>query len=419
MGPLAHAEKLDVLDLSFLWPMPQNAKMAENLISLADAGADGNLMSDELFNQLIAMAKTVPAGGQNIGFTGEVEANKRAWKVAGIRINPVSISSHPSVTAVTNGKPGGEVPSLRLIVQPVTADGADAQFHDTAMHVVFTYLKGKNGDTFLPDREAYQALVNDLQALKADLRKAGVDTSGKRLGIHSGFGNGAFDLTKRLRELLSKHCSKAKLGGLSFMGVPVAFEPWTFFPVDLTKTPPARKAISGNVPADTKHQVMNFLSADKVQPGPNLDPSAPQKAFGLSTALLFKSAVDVNKVLFPATHPFLPNARVKDVDDLIANPALPFFHTGTVDCASCHSETTRRLSVQGLAEPSPFAFKQPAGISEVDPQMLRANQWNVRDFGWGAEFEGGEITFHPTITQRAANEAADSADFTNKNYPVP
>ena len=66
------------------------------------------------------------------------------------------------------------------------------------------------------------------------------------------------------------------------------------------------------------------------------------------------------------------------------------------------------------------AFKPAAGISGVAEDVLPKDRWNLRNFGWGFNFTGGSgfpRGFQPTVSQRAANEAAESADYINKNYP--
>ena len=114
----------------------------------------------------------------------------------------------------------------------------------------------------------------------------------------------------------------------------------------------------------------------------------------------------------------VPALKVKHVPDLIANPQRAhFFNT---DCVSCHSESTRRISL-GIGDiQSEFRFARPDGVSGVDENVLPQDakpgpSWNVRNFGW---FPGRGLGLNPvaTVTTRTANEAADSAAFINKNY---
>jgi hypothetical protein len=105
--------------------------------------------------------------------------------------------------------------------------------------------------------------------------------------------------------------------------------------------------------------------------------------------------------------------KLCDVPDFIANPALR--NTANTDCVSCHTETTLRRRFSIASQPM-FTFKHPVGISKVAASVLPKDKWNVRDFGWGLNISEGK--FKPTITQRAANEAAESADLINKRPVV-
>src|ERR1051325_3941018 len=124
---------LDVNDISFLWPVPRTRQDVDALISLNDEAADGKLFPDELFAKLIDEAKTVGVGTARISFPNETEFRRPAtWKVAAIRVNPSSLGTNPAALIR-----GGIIPSVRLIVQPVTVSGDSIQIHDFAAHVVF------------------------------------------------------------------------------------------------------------------------------------------------------------------------------------------------------------------------------------------------------------------------------------------
>ncbi len=165
--------------------------------------------------------------------------------------------------------------------------------------------------------------------------------------------------------------------------------------------------------------MLRFVSNTEmvVAPKTKLDPTALTAAFGVSTALLFDNALNQNldTVLFPGAGE-LAKIKVRDVADMVANPML--HNTSNTDCISCHTETTRRQKLNLTSQPG-MGFSQPAGISGVDPSLLPKDVWNVRDFGWGLAFFAPPRGFAPTITQRAANEAAESADTINKIYLSP
>ena len=148
-----------------------------------------------------------------------------------------------------------------------------------------------------------------------------------------------------------------------------------------------------------------------VDPAPVLSATAAQNGFGISTAPLFSkdAASHLDDKLFPsATRAFVAKLKNRDVADMIANPQ--FHNTATTDCVSCHTETTRRNIISGLT--SQWSLLTTRRHFKVAAAMLPKDKWNLRNFGWGFNF--GSKTFTPTVTQRAANEASESADFINK-----
>src|SRR5438552_2215841 len=176
---------LDVNDISFLWPVPQTKAEVDALISLADQSADGKILSDELLGKLMEEAKTVSVGDARISLPNEAEFKKPGtWKVAGIRVNPSALGTNP-VTLLR----AGIVPSMRLIVQPITVNGDKFEIHDFTAHVVFLQVSPRPDKTkpFQPDNDAFGALIKDLRGIKAFLEENGVTTANRELNIHPGF----------------------------------------------------------------------------------------------------------------------------------------------------------------------------------------------------------------------------------------
>lgn len=423
--------RFDVNDVSFLFPIEKAKDRAsvESLISLADQAIDGDLMSDEVFNQLMVKAKGTKVEGTSITFPPGVAESKKVWKVVGIRVNPSALGSHPVIL----GK-AGQAPGLRLIVQPVTVSSSgEVEIHDIAIHVAFTFVKDFVARPLEPDAPAFEALVKSLGQLKLKLKAAGVNTNGEKLRVHPAFGKQSIDLTQELRLLLKEHINSKYLGVFSFMGIENGFEPWIFFSVMVNrkegKVTLDPRPVGGNFPQGPPTptaQKMDFRKGGEVIPAPVLDPRKNEfTAFGISTAPLFAKKVNLEQPLVPDAQPLFSDAseppmstwKFKDIPDLIANPTR-FFNTSSTDCASCHSETTRRLLVANLNVPSPLAYKLPANISGVDASVIQSNRWNVRDFGWGLNFGGPQQQqgFRETVTQRAANEAALSADMINTQF---
>ncbi len=410
----AHAAEdplLDVNDVSFLWPIPANASELNDLISLASPAGAGEVLPKEVFDALITEAKTVSVNGQNIGFPTDVADQRKVWKVVGIRVNPSALGTNPQVLAQ-----GGTVPGVRLIVQPVTMNGSTVVPHDITAHVVFNYITNAQ-PPFQPDKTAFKAIVKDLQEIKTFLQEANVQTSGK-LNVHPGLKQRIPGLNDRLNALVKTHLVRQRLQVISFMGLANgAPEPWIFFKVNVKPDNTlVRQAVSGHfaVPGP-KSQGFVFGSQMKLVPEPVIDVQAATQGFGISTAPLFASNVTTK-----LDDPLLAGAtgtpaqwKVRDIADLIANPLI--HNTANTDCISCHTESTRRKAVSGLTSQMGIAFKIPAGVSDVDLSLLSGDKWNVRNFGWGLNFFNG-TAFQPTISQRAANEAAESAAMINRDY---
>lgn len=418
----------DVNDVSFLWPVPQVKADVDALISLNDQAADGKLFPDELFGKLIDEAKTVSVENSRISFPNDTEFKKPiTWKVAGIRVNPSAVGTHPLALLQA-----GFIPSVRLIVQPVTVSGDKFQIHDFTAHVVFLQTLPRPDKTkpFQPDNDAFNAIIKDLREIKAFLEQAGVTTANRELNIHPGFRftdkiNEVPGFTDKIRALLKKHLSSKRLGVISFMGIPGRNEPWIFFKVTVENGSLVREPVSGHfvLPDSNQKQPMsqmlsNLTGSLKIVPASVPDAKAPTQGFGVSTALLLRPdvAAHLDDDLFPSATNEARALKLRHVADFIANPSLR--NTANTDCVSCHTETTLRNTISGLNAPEGIAFKHPAGISKVAASLLPKDKWNVRDFGWGFNFFINK-GFKPTITQRAANEAAESADIINKEMLIP
>lgn len=403
---------LDVNDISFLWPIPTNANDVNDLISLTSLAGTGEVLPGDVFTALITEAKTVSVNGQSISFPNGVGDQRGAWKVVGIRVNPSALGTNPQVLAQ-----GGIVPGVRLIVQPVTMNGSVVTPHDITAHVVFNYITNAQ-PPFQPDKTAFKAIVKDLQEIKTFVQQAGVQTVGK-LNVHPGLKQNIPGLNDRLKTLVKTHLNRQRLQVISFMGIPApAPVPWIFFKVHVgSGNTLVRQAVSGHFAMPSpKSQGFVFNTPMQLVPAPAINAQAATQGFGISTSPLFAANVTtkLNNALLPGAAGIPAQWKVRDVADVVANPLI--HTTANTDCVSCHTETTRRKIVPGLTSQMGIAFKLPAGTSDVDPSLLPKDVWNVRNFGWGLNFFSGSNNFQPTVTQRAANEAAESAGMINKDY---
>ena len=100
-----------------------------------------------------------------------------------------------------------------------------------------------------------------------------------------------------------------------------------------------------------------------------------------------------------------------DIPDIIANPDLS--SVLNTDCVSCHSETTRRFSLN-ISSGKKYAYPTPKIEDLVLPTLLPKNIWNLRNFGWFRESPIDAAS--PFISIRTANETYDALDYLKKNY---
>jgi hypothetical protein len=411
--PLPH---FDVNDVAFLFPTPTADQVNNNeLISGDDLLDDGSttVWPQRFFKKVIDFAKddaAAKANGSAIQFADGLE-DLHNWKVAGIRVNPASLGGSKEMieglTKAIGASPELKaaigapiVPGIRLVMQPVTVKDGKVTFHDFAAHVVFNQ-KAVNTQEELKASDRMKLIVNDL----IDLKKFAKNTDGIKLGEHPGFKVDGF--RKKLGEFLKKQLKEEEFAVVSFMGLenPKA-EPWIFFRVK-RKGDTMEKTTIGSFPRDGATAMM--LAVRKT---PMVQPEPPS---GVVTAPLLEDDVDVNA---PMPHPPAQfkdtNLKLKDIPDFVANPKLA--NTFNTDCVSCHTETTRRLTLDLAGKAAPFlAFKleddKISGVSDtVSPGKVFGTSWNVRVFGWGPG-KG-----KPTIVQRAANEAMESADFFNRVF---
>ncbi|GAA5124966.1 hypothetical protein JIN84_13415 [Luteolibacter yonseiensis] len=347
------------------------------------------------------------------------------WKIAGVRFDP----SAPGAGAEIIEKFGSD-PQIRLILQPVT--GNPPAPHDITIHLIYSFRSGTgaaNGANLLPkaipDEAAFLEVVRDLAAVKSVSASLNAPTSGREMGVHPGLASpsASAKVRKAMEDTLREHLPKGRLRAMAIMGLPNGQEPWIFVAVIVTPDGKCVVAPGFNMPdKEQKAQALSFLSGPEVLPVPvtnNRSPITNQSIVpldmrrGVSTAVLFKDGLDLGAKAQIAKkgddgRPVLDGeATNRDIVDIIGNPVRShFFNT---DCVSCHTETTRAELLK--IKSGPFAFAKPPGLSKLGEPVTPKTQWNVRNFGWGPKSERIE-----TVSRRAFNETAESAEFINKIY---
>jgi len=405
--------RFDVNDVSFLWPVPTNLADLRRTISADEQipGRNETIWPIDEFQAVIAQAQQISiknsAGRRNqIVFRpfDEEFSKQSTWKVVSFRVDPSGIGTSPEFI-----REFGEIPQIRLVLQPVTlgANGA-IRIHDVTVHLVFSFVKplelqSGRGQVFAPDRDAFRAIVTGLAGLKAAAEKNGITTTGK-LGVHPGLQRDVDGFSEEVRTFLLSHLGRERLSAIAFMGIDPP-EPWIFFA--MSKRGTDLKLQSFPVLDGNTSQMLILAGGVPVVPTPvttNLDAGR-----GVHTSLLFSRTIrgQLNSPVFED----VPDLKHRDIPDFIANPVHShFFNT---DCVSCHTESSRRIVLGLGAINSDFQYRRPDRISSVDETLLPKDQWNLRNFGWFPTGSAGGVA---TVTMRTANEAAESAHFINHHY---
>ncbi|WP_394890515.1 hypothetical protein ACG873_03815 [Mesorhizobium sp. AaZ16] len=398
-------------DVSILFPVPTSLVDLSNFISIADLADAGGapLVKIEDFDRFVAIAegdasKIVDAAGATaqIGFP-EGTKDMKAWFIAGIRLDVGA----PGLSA-TIMDAFGQIPQIRLIIQPVTERDGTLKIHDRAAHLTFSFaLKAADEQETCPipmmkkiepNLPGFRAVLSDFVALRDGLaggRFGGVQvTTTGPLDVHPGFkGLSQKPFRDAIEALLEKHLKSSQLGAMAAMGLPkTAPEPWIFLAMKGPNTGDLAAFPSPALENQSRAQLLRFFGSKKVLPEPKSDNQndtmtrcfrLPNDRKGVSTAELFDSAATP--------------ARTIEVTGIIADPTKShFFNT---DCVSCHTET--RLLRAKVPE------KVIPGIVEA---VLPKSRWNVRNFGWGPESAG----FRPTITRRTATETDEVVKAANE-----
>lgn len=424
---LAEQPKLDVNDVSWLWPAPQQEIDLASLIGMSDlkSSAGEDVWSDSQFADLLKVVKNrqTEVDGSVVEFGDDLK-QKRNWHIAGMRVDP----SAPGCSSSIRGAFGGAT-QIRLIVQPISRRGRSVEVHDVAVHLVYEWTKGVDEKKrSLPDDQKFREIIADLDRLKTTSTSGGAPTGGKPLGIHPGLAKKVPGLNADAKAFLSKHLENQKLSAIALMGLQSGVEPWIF--LALTRLPDGH---FGPIPVpipSAAPQMLDFRSGGEVAPEPivnNRSPITPQRMVpegerrGVSTAVLFGRRfslpnMNANAVIGKDSSGnvvFDPIVRNKDIPDVIANPLTShFFNT---DCVSCHTETARRINLN-LTQGN-LAFRVNGQPPRIQSGRVPTRSWNVRNFGWFPPsffIGGGDV--RATVTQRTANETAEVVEFIERNF---
>jgi mono/diheme cytochrome c family protein len=428
--PAPSVQPLSANDVSWLFPAPTQAADFANLIAVRDittpnpqdATKRDPVWPDAVFQRFVAIAENPAvqvAGQPGIGLPAEAHTID-AWFVAGIRIDAGAPGLANDVRAQF-----GQLPEIRLIIQPVThnPDGTP-KVADIAGHLIFNFTLAKLDDPAQPgclqrpqpDLEKFSEIVADVAALRTKL-SAGqlgahpVVTAGAPLGVHPGLSDPttATNLRQAMKSLIEKYISAERLQAMAIAGVPAgAAKPWIF--LSIQEVPPGVDPALPNGGFDPVHgptldgtQFAQLFQAagttPRVLPEPhsnNLNPiTCKNAAVPTANIPIAERSGFATAELFAAPPPAADKS--KEILDVIADPSKShFFNT---DCVSCHTETRRTMELLNVT-----------AIPGINSAALPGGQWDVRNFGWG---NAGKAGMQATVTRRTANETAAVITFIN------
>ncbi len=412
--------KLGLNDVSWLWPVPTSVADLNRTISMgALKGLDGaDVWSDLQFQSLLDVVNSdaTEVEGTRIEFDPDF-SSKDNWRIAGMRIDPTAPGADPKLIAMF-----GSSVQIRLIVQPVTVRSSGVRVHDTAVHLVYSFNKGRdpsNPRRNIPDNDKFKAILDDVLHLKAISRAGSAPTEEAPLGVHPGLSKNVPGLGDEVAKFLSKHLTSTNLSAKALAGIQSRFEPWIFFALA-----PGSNGKFGPIPVVApfaKPQMIDFRSrVGVVTPIPvvsNRPIPGGAGPTGVSTSDLFDLSLSDLGTLATigkdSSGASIQDAEVKNADiaDVVASPVHShFFNT---DCVSCHTESQRR-NILNLPL-GRFAFRLGGQSPAIASEVTSRAKWNVRNFGWFPNVLASNATT-PTATQRTANETAEVILFINEHF---
>lgn len=412
-------------DVSWLFPVPTRAADLANLIAVRDVTTQNPqdpskrdpIWPDSVFQQFLAIANgaQVQVAGANAQISLPTEARSiDTWFIAGVRIDAGAPGLSDDIRAQF-----GQLPEIRLIIQPIikNPDGSPKVL-DIAGHLIFNFINlppdppptADCSVRFQPDMNAFNSVVADVAALRTKLNNGqigshAVSTAGVPLGIHPGLADPATasGVRNEMLLLLEKHLSALRLGSMAIAGLPAsAPAPWIFLSIVGDGTGHFSAVHGPTLDGDKQFAEMLTPAGTKgprVVPDPhtnNLNPITCKNAAVSHTSLPVAQRNGVSTSAVFAT-PAPVADQTKQILDTIADPTKSFFFN--TDCVSCHTETSRAMALLKVTD-----------VPGINPAVLPAGQWDLRNFGWGA---AGKAGMQATVTRRTANETSSVVSFIN------
>jgi hypothetical protein len=345
--------RLDLNDVSMLFPLPATAEGAEDLLGMSAEGRHGPLLPRQIFEALPAPLSRFP----------DVPTYE-SLRVVAARVDPCFPAAGGS----------GCRRQLRLVVQPLLISATAVQTVDATLHLFYD----------LSD-EQFAGLLVSLFELKS---LAGSETFCRPLGVHpvmqrEGLG-GAY--AARLGELILDHGGADNLRRVAVMQLSFPGSSWRFSSFDVQGE--GLDAVS--IPRLSAADQQDFLLSDTEEDRGALVPAPPGSGIPLLVdALAIEGAGD--DALAAAA------GEVHAIEDPHRESPL------TVDCVSCH--------VSGRALDFARSIRAIDGSGEEPPYRNAYYDLSVIDDGerLTSQRAFGYFGDRPSLSRRVVHESAEIA----------
>ena len=356
-----------VNDVTYLFPLPTNAKELSEFLGLATTGSHGPLLSPDLHATLVAP-----------NFPMAVYDD---LKVVALRLDPCA-----SQTIVK--EPGSCQSEIRLVLQPIRANN-DFQADDGGVHLIYRVARAE-----------LDAALAELVSLRD---AAGVGTDGVALGPHPAIVkeglSGAF--AQGVNAVIRKYLGTSNL----FKVTDFDFDAKGLFSVSIWNFAQFEKNSSGTfAPSSIPTQQASAGEEQVSEQASNFD-----TARDTGIAQLDASG-------YPQA--FLKSSNVSSLDSIavagalnrlaaLENPTL--YSNTTIDCGSCHLTSTALPFFEQLTHVSATdVYKAPAGqnTSHRDDAGVSADMLHALGYS-GKRLQ---------VSQRVINESARVADWLSNGF---
>jgi len=361
MQPPTSSGKLDLNDVSYLYPLPAALAGRDALLKFTSSGPKGPLFTRAFFDQVKAVDEELTA----------------STLYSEMRI--ISARVDPCFPTNKKDEPLKCAKQLRLVAQIIESGTAGITTRDGTIHLFFD----------MTDAE-WPQVVEGVTALKA---LAGTATDGKPLDVHPVMKAEGLDgaYAKRLAQLITDFCGEQNLSRVAFMIAGKDGKTWTFGAFNrkgtMLEADPIPRFTDKNEQQVEEHGTEVNRNSEMIPSPINID---------LTTLL-------VNRELQLADDLTLQRATKEAL--LIENPDKET--PQTIDCASCHLASRALTFAAGernidLASFTAERYLAPARFDIRRVDAAKDNPFAQRAFGY----------FHAdsALSQRTINESAVIAE---------